>query len=550
MLKISPFTSEKTTISNFFKLKKSYTILLLLTAITSCYKPYKNEIVPSQPSLPPTAISTDILIYGATSSGVMAAVEAAKSGKNVILIANDAYIGGMTSGGLSKSDVVDYGQNLGGLTREFFLKVAAKYSESTPSFTFEPKVALQVFNEYLNSYPNIKTYYNERLSPQNGVNKNSTSKKIFYLQMESGKIFSASEYIDASYEGDLLAGAGVSYTVGREANSTYNESKNGVLPPIAFPVNVNPYLIEGNSASGLLPRVNGLQTSATGTSDNKVMAYNYRICLTNDSSNIIPIAKPINLNMNDYEIMFRMIKQNYCLFIGGHWTKNKKFDVNSANYFSTDYVGMSSSYAEAGYDERDTIKKKIENYERGLIWLIQNDPRIPSSIQKFYKSFGLAKDEFVQNNGWPTQLYIREARRMVSDYVITDNYILNKQTVNDPIGLGTYPLDSHLMQYRVNAAGFIEGEGQMFVDANRGYGISFRALVPKQSECTNLAVSVCVSASHSAFCSIRTEPTYMTMGQSAAAAAVLAINEKCDIQKVDYNALKKQLINDQQLISK
>jgi len=536
----------------FLKLRNSCFVLLLILA--GCHKPAKPEIIPSQPSqptppsLPSGTISSDILIYGATSSGVIAAVEAAKSGKTVILIANDTHIGGMTSGGLSKADVVDYGQNLGGLTREFFLKVAAKYSEGTPSYTFEPKVALQVFNEYLHSYPNIKIYYNERLNLQNGVNKDPSNKKIFYVQMESGEIFSATEYVDASYEGDLLAGAGVSYKIGREANSTYNESRNGVVPPIPFPVQISPYLIEDNPASGLLPRINPQEATGPGSSDNLIMAYNYRVCLTNDPNNIIPITKPADLNMNDYEIMFRMIKQKYKVFLGWHWTKNSKLDVNSANYFSTDYVGMNSSYPEASYDKRDSIKKKIENYERGLIWLMQNDPRIPPSFQKFYKTFGLPKDEFIQNNGWPTQLYIREARRMVSDYVITDNYIINNQLVNDPIGLGTYPLDSHLMQYRVNASGFVEGEGQMYIDVNRGYGISYRALIPKRSECTNLVVSVCISASHSAFCSLRTEPTYMVMGQSAAAAAVLAINKNCDIQNVDYNDLKKQLSDDHQLI--
>jgi hypothetical protein len=529
---------------------------VLLLIMAGCHKPHKNEIVPSQPpsqpsqpsqpSLPPAAISSDILIYGATSSGIIAAVEAAKSGKNIILISTDQYIGGMTSGGLSKADIIV--PSVGGLAKEFFLKVAAAYSEPVHSYTYEPKVALQVFSEYLNSYPNIKVYYSERLDLEKGVNKNAVSKKIFYLQMESGEIFAAQEYIDASYEGDLLAKAGVSYTVGREANSKYSESKNGVQPAMTFPVKVSPYLIDNAPQSGLIPRINALQATEPGSSDNLIMAYNYRICLTNDPNNIIPITKPADLNMNDYEIMFRMIKQKYKVFLGWHWTKNNKLDVNSADYFSTDYVGMNSSYPEGNYTKRDSIKKKIENYERGLIWLIQNDPRIPLPIQKFYKTFGLPKDEFIQNNGWPTQLYVREGRRMISDYVITDNYILNKGQVNDPIGLGSYPIDSHLAQYRINASGFIEGEGQMYLDANRGYGISYRALVPKQSECTNLAVSVCVSASHSAFCSLRTEPTYMIMGQSVAAAAVLAINDSCDIQSVNYNKLRKQLINDHQFI--
>ena len=502
---------------------------------------------PTPPSLPSGTISSDILIYGATSSGIIAAVEAAKSGKTVTLIATDQYMGGMTSGGLSKADII--APSVGGLAKEFFLKIAAIYSEPVPSYTYEPKVALQVFNDYLNSYPNIKVYYSERLDLEKGVNKNDVSKRIFYLQMESGQIFSAQEYIDASYEGDLLAKAGVSYTVGRESNSKYSETKNGVQPAIIFPVNVSPYLTDSDSESGLIQRINVSQNSVPGSADNLIMAYNYRICLTNDPNNIIPIAKPADLNMNDYEIMFRMIQQKYKVFLGWHWTKNNKLDVNSADFFSTDYVGMNSSYPDGNYARRDSIKKKIENYERGLIWLIQNDPRIPPGIQKFYKTFGLPKDEFIQNNGWPTQLYVREGRRMVADYVITDNYILNKGQVNDPIGLGSYPIDSHLAQYRINPSGFIEGEGQMYLDANRGYGISYGALVPKQSECTNLLVSVCVSASHSAFCSLRTEPTYMIMGQSAAAAAVLAINENCDIQKVDYYELKKQLINDHQLIS-
>ncbi|MDO3642659.1 FAD-dependent oxidoreductase [Mucilaginibacter sp. L3T2-6] len=529
-------------------------IFTLIIVIISCRKTHIIKLentgsgLDTLQQLPSNAIKTDVVIYGATSSGVIAAIEAARLGKNVILIATDQYIGGMTTGGLCKTDIVDSGVNIGGLTHDFYLKVAAKYAERVPSYTFEPKIALQVFNEFLNSYPNIQIFRNERLSLKNSVIKDAESKRIVMITMESGKIFGAKEYIDASYEGDLLAHAGVSYTVGREDNSKYNESYNGARLPIIFPVKVSPYFTDSDPSSGLLQRVNGSAISAPGTGDNKIMAYNYRICLTNDPTDTISITKPDNLNMKDFEIMFRMLKQQYNVFLGWHKIKNNKLDVNSANYFSTDYVGINSLYPEATYDERDSIKRRIENYDRGLIWLIQNDPRISPKIQKFYKNFGLPKDEFVQNNGWPTQLYVREARRMISEYVITDNYILNKGHVNDPIALGTYPMDSHLIQYGIAVPGRLEGEGQMFIDRNRAYGISFRALVPRQSECTNLAVSICVSASHSAFCSLRTEPTYMVMGQSAAAAAVLAINQKCKIQNVDYIKLRDQLISEHQYL--
>jgi hypothetical protein len=467
-------------------MKKIILIFALICTIVlsnSCSKSKDEDDRPSIDELggkPPFKGKTgSIVIYGATACGVMAAVQAATDVANVTLICPDLRIGGMTTGGLCVSDVEDP-KIIGGLTALFYRNVSRHYFESTPSYIFEPKIALEELQALVKNYPNINLVLNERLRLKTGVLKENS--RIKSITMESGLSFTGDQFIDASYEGDLMVAAGVSYTYGREANSKYGETYNGMREPSPLPVKVDPYVIEGKKTSGLLPRISA-DPVFPGQGDNKLMAYNYRLCITKDKNNQTQFSKPDNLDLSDYEIMFRMIKSNHLVFIGWNFGKNDKLDVNSANYFSLDYVGKNYNYLEADYATRKQIAESHKNYISGLFWLIQHDPRVPKSIQNFYINYGLAKDEFEENGNWPTQLYVREGRRMISDFVMTESEVLKRAPVTDPIAMGSYPMDSHIVQYVVGNSGYLETEGQFYTHVNGAYGISYRAVVPKRRMC-------------------------------------------------------------------
>ena len=490
----------------------------------------------------------DIVIYGGTSTGIIAAVEAAKLGKSVVVIEPTNRIGGMTSCGLSFSD---YGnpKAIGGLTMDFFKRVGAKYGKTDPVFAFEPKVALAVFQDLVNEN-HIPVVYGERLDLRHGVVKGGT--RIVSIKMESGKVFKGKEFIDASYEGDLLAKAGVAYTVGRESNDTYGEIWNGIQPGNQLPPGIDPYKIPGDPSSGLLPRVNRSPGGPTGAGDKKVMALNYRMTLCRNPDNRIMIEKPPGYNPADYEILFRAIAcgqtSNFFKTDSG-LLPNDKSDANNDSGVSTDYIGVGSSeYPEADYATRAKIRQEVETYQRGLVWTLQNDPRVPAAIRDEYKDWGLPKDEFTDSNNWPPQIYVREARRMLASYVLTEHDVLLDKVSKESVGLGCYPMDSHHMQYCVGQDGFVRTEGGRYIRFETPYPIDYRAIVPKASQCTNLAVSVCISVSHSANGSFRCEPVYMIVGQSAAAAAALATDENSNIQDVPYAKLQAQLIADGQVI--
>lgn len=521
----------------------------------------------------------DIVVYGGTSGGVIAAIQAARMGKTVVLIEPGQHLGGLTSGGLGWVDVGDP-ETIGGLAREYFHRVWKHYQddaswkwekrhkmqgqhaplapEDETMWIVEPSVAERLFDQ-MATEANVTIVRNERLNRGSGVIKEE--QKIVSIAMESGRIFQAKMYIDASYEGDLMAASGVSYIVGREPNSRYNETINGIgpMPPPNHLPDIDPYQIKGNPKSGLLPRIHPDWGGKIGDGDRGIQAYNYRMCLTQIPDNRVPVEKPVDYDEKQYEILFRFIEAEgmegifFSTSLGGSFIKpsllpNGKTDTNNNGYISTDYIGMSWDYPEAGYAARARIAKEHEQWQRGLIWTLQHHPRIPEKVRERYAPWGLAKDEFTDNGHWPFQLYIREARRMISDYVVTEHTALSKEYATDPVGMGSYHMDSHAIKYFVSPAGFLTRDGGMFVHIPSPYGISYRAIIPKRSECGNLLVPVCASATHASYGSMRMEPVFMVLGQSAATAASLAIDSDISLHDLPYSALRERLLADRQIV--
>ncbi len=495
-------------------------------------------------------IDSDICVFGGTSAGVVAAVQSARIGKKVVLTEFGRHVGGMTSGGLSQTDIGNKGA-IGGVAREFYQRMGKHYG-TNEVWKLEPSVAESVFKQML-SESGVLVYFDQRLT---SVKKKKG--RITEIKMDGGTVFRATEFIDASYEGDLMAKASVSYTVGREANSTYHETLNGVrekTPKHQFTVNVDPYIKAGDVKSGLVPFIQDESLGTPGAADRCVQAYNFRLCLTQNATNKLPIQPPPEYRESDYELLARYIE---ALVAAGKPAKlgnlmhiqpmpNGKTDINNNGAFSTDFIGRNYDYPEASYRRRFGIWKAHENYTRGFLHFLATSSRVPESIRTEMQSWGLCRDEFKDTGGWPHQLYIREARRLISDVVMTENHCRGKEVVNDPIGLAAYQMDSHNCR-RIVRNGHVENEGDVQVPPMKPYPISFRALVPKQKECENLIVPVCLSASHIAYGSIRMEPVFMVLGQSAATIASAAIDQNVSVQRVDYSKLRGRLVKDGQVL--
>ncbi|MDN5289052.1 MAG: xanthan lyase [Mucilaginibacter sp.] len=527
------------------KMKLIAIIPILLLAVIGCKKSNPASDTPNNSNTNSNDPNQyDIVIYGATSSGVIAAVQAVKLGKSVVLISNYARIGGMTTNGLSNTDIGN-DKIVGGLTKQFYEKIGHYYGNNNPIYRFEPKAALQVFNSYI-SDNKIVVLYNERLLLKNGVEK--ADGKIKDIILESGKKIMGEEFLDTSYEGDLMAQAGVSFTIGRESNYDYNETYDGLANP--FKIDVDPYINAGDPKSGLLPRISTLNSPQRGAKSDLIMSYNFRLCLTNEAGNKATITKPADYNEQQYELLFRALKKDSSISLSAMINlPGNKFDANSSGSpFSFDYLGGNRAYVNADYTTREQIKKDHQTYDQGLLWTLQNDSRVPESVRKSYSQYGLAKDEFLDNNNWPDEMYVRETRRMIGLAVLTQSNILNKVTVNDPIGMGSYKIDSHNVEFYVTN-GILYAEGEVEQNINGPYGISYKAIVPQSKDCTNLLVPVCLSATHVGFCSIRLEPQYMILGQSAAIAASLAIDNNTTVQDVDYAKLKPLLLANKQILS-
>ncbi|HOJ65357.1 MAG TPA: FAD-dependent oxidoreductase [Paludibacteraceae bacterium] len=484
--------------------------------------------------------SVDICIYGANSGGVIAAYTAQKSGKSVLLIEPSSNLGGLSTDGLGYTDIGNK-YVVKGLSRDFYRRLGTHYGK-LEQWIFEPSVADGIFNDYVKE-ADLNVLYNMRL---NKVNKSKNTIQSIVIENSikpskaTNQTISAKIFIDCSYEGDLMARAGASYTIGRESNTLYNETYNGVqlLDAHQFPDGIDPYKEKGNPTSGLLWGISPNPVLPNGTGDKKVQAYNYRICLTDKPSNKVEITKPDNYQPEKYELLIRLKEKQPWnslndIFI---WSMmpNRKTDINNRGGFSTDMIGMNWNYADASYDERKRIIKEHEDYTKGLLYFVGHDERIPLKIRNEMLKWGYPKDEYIGNSNWSPQLYVREARRLVGEKVMTQHHCQGKEIVSDPIAWAAYTMDSHNCDRHV-VNGMVKNEGNVEVGGFPPYPISYQSLVPKRKEASNLIVPVCMSASHIAYGSIRMEPVFMVMSQSAAIEACQAIDAKVGVQDVDAN---------------
>ncbi|MCL5744020.1 MAG: FAD-dependent oxidoreductase, partial [Acidobacteria bacterium] len=416
---------------------------------------------------------------------------------------------------------------------------------------FEPHAAEEVVEGFLAEY-RIPVDRNEWLDRAKGVEKRSG--RIIRIAMVSGKRYAGRMFIDATYEGDLLAAAGVAYHVGREANSVYGEIHNGVQKDLRqhkhyFATPISPYVVPGDPASGLVPRVHAGEPGENGQGDRRIQAYCYRMCLTTVPENRVPFAKPEGYDSRQFELLARLLASGWNEVFGKFDPiPNHKTDTNNHGPFSTDDIGMNYDYPDAGYARRREILDEHIRYQKGLMYFLANDPRVPAKVREAMSKWGLAKDEFVDNGNWPYQIYVREARRMIGDYVMTEQDCLRTRATPKPVGMGSYAMDSHNAQRYVTPAGYVQNEGDVGGSLPGPYKISYGSLIPRKAECTNLLAPVALSSSHIAYGSVRMEPVFFILGQSAATAAVLAIDNKVAVQSLDYGKLRKRLLADGQVL--
>jgi hypothetical protein len=550
----------------------------------------------------------DVVVYGGTSAGVIAAVQAKKMGKSAIIVCPDKHLGGLSSGGLGFTDTGNKAV-IGGLSREFYHRVWKHYDrpaawkwqkkeeygnkgQGTPAidgtqrtmWIFEPHVAEQVFEDFVREYQ-IPVHRDEwldrttrggdqasggrestggrsdqradaRRSPvAKGVTKQGG--RIVSITTLSGKTYTGRMFIDATYEGDLLAAAGIPYHVGREAQSVYGEEWNGVQTGVLhhrhhFGVvkeKISPYVVPGDPASGVLPRISAEPPGEYGQGDQRVQAYCFRMCLTDHPENRVPFPKPAGYDPKQYELLVRIFNAGWReTFDKFDPIPNHKTDTNNHGPMSTDNIGFNYDYPEASYERRREIIREHVTYQQGWLYFITTDPRVPADVQQAMRRWGLAKDEFADNGHWPHQIYVREARRMIGSYVMTENELVKKRPTPDSVGMGSYTIDSHNVQRYITPEGYVQNEGDIGVSTKGPYQIAYGSLVPKRDQCENLLVPVCVSSSHIAFGSIRMEPVFMILGQSAATAAVMAIDAEQAVQDVPYAKLRERLLQDGQVL--
>ena len=535
----------------------------------------------------------DLVIYGGTSGGIAAAVQGVRMGLSVVIIEPSDRLGGLTTGGLGQTDIGNKNV-IGGISREFYQAVRVHYQdddnwtwqnredyrdggqsrtgpEEDTMWTFEPSAALSIYHGWIER-DGIPVVYNERIEREgegrtverdNGwwvAEPGSVSKgvvkdgnRITEIIMESGKRFRGRFFIDATYEGDLFAGAGVSFTIGREGYDVYGESLNGVQTRNArhhqFVPGVDPYVIPGDPGSGLLPYIDPDGPGEEGSSDHRIQAFCFRMCLTDHPDNRIPFEKPEGYDERNYELLLRNYEAGET---GMPWINsampNRKTDTNNRLGFSTDFIGGNYGYPEGSYEEREQIVAQHLHYQQGVMWTLAYHPRMAGNVRDTVSRFGLTKDEFPEGNGWQGQLYIREARRMIAGVVMTQHHCQGREYAGDSVGMAAYTMDSHHTQRHVDDNGHVRNEGDVQVGGFPPYPISYHSIVPREEECSNLAVPVMMSASHMAFGSIRMEPVFMILGQSAATAAAHAIEEQTSLQQIDYARLRERLLEDKQIL--
>ena len=541
---------------------------ILLVAVAFPALPSRGEI-----------IEADLVVYGGTSAGVVAAVQGARSNLSVVLLSPEDHLGGLTSGGLGFTDS-GHTRVIGGLSREFYHRVWKKYQsevtwkwegastfgnrgQGTPAideatrtmWTFEPHVAEAVFDEWVVE-TGIRTYRNQWLDRTHGVDLQG--KRIRSIRMLSGLVVRGRFFIDAGYEGDLMAAAGVPYRVGRESTREYGERWNGVqvgvlhhrhnfgVPGLA----IDPYLIPGDPTSGLVAGISSEAAGRKGEADHRIQAYCFRMCLSDHPDNRVPFPRPPFYDPTRYELLGRILDAGWSeVFRKFDRIPNRKTDTNNHGPFSTDYIGANYEYPEATYERRAQIIESHRRYHQGLMYYLANDQRVPLAIRQDLSKWGLARDEFTDNGHWPHQLYVREARRMVGEYVMTEHEVLGRRSVPNPIGMGSYTMDSHNVQRYVTQDGRVENEGDIGVKPERPYSIALGAILPPRPVVQNLLVPVALSSTHIAYGSIRMEPVFMILGQSAGMVAAIGVEQGVPAQDVGYGRLKKRLNAARQILS-
>ncbi len=498
--------------------------------------------------------------------------------KSVVMVCPERHLGGVTTSGLGWTDSGTKAV-IGGLSREFYHRVwehyekpqawrwqkredygnkgqgtAASDSVERTMWIFEPHVAEQVYEDWIRE-SKITVVRNAWLDREKGVRKQGN--RILSITMLDGTTYAAKMFIDATYEGDLMAAAGAEYHVGRESSREFGEQWNGVQTGVlqhrhnfgVLSTPVSPYVTPGDPRSGVLPRISGEPPGTHGDGDKKVQAYCFRMCLTQSPANRVPFSKPAGYDPKQYELLLRIFAAGWReTFDKFDAIPNAKTDTNNHGPFSTDDIGANWDYPDASYARRREIIQEHLNYESGWFYFIANDARVPADVRSAMAKWGLAKDEFTDNANWPYQLYVREARRMMGEYVMTENELTKKRPTPEPIGMGSYGIDSHNVQRYITPEGYVQNEGDIGVSTNGPYQIAYGAIAPKKAQTANLLVPVCLSSSHIAYGSIRMEPVFMILGQSAATAAALAIDAGIAVQDVPYAKLRARLIQDGQVL--
>lgn len=523
-----------------------------------------------------SSIRADVVIYGGTSGAVTTAVQIARMGKSVLIVCPDKHLGGLTASGLGWTDTGNKGV-IGGVSREFYQRVYQYYEQAeswkwqkkeeygnrgqgTPAidgenrtmWIFEPHIAEQVFEDFVREHE-IPVFRDEWLDRQAGVQVANGS--IQSIRMLSGKQFEAEIFVDATYEGDLMAAAGVKYHVGREANSVYQENWNGIQTGVLHhrhhfsDMKMSPYRVPGDPSSGVLARISIEDPGKKGDGDHRVQAYCFRLCLTKHPENRMPFERPAGYDSTQYDLLLRIFDAGWReTFHKFDPIPNAKTDVNNHGPMSFDNIGMNYDYPEASYARRLEIIREHEQYQKGWLYFIANDPRVPEEVQSEMSQWGLSKDEFLDNGHWPHQIYVREARRMIGEFVMTEHEVQSSKPVSQPIGMGSYTMDSHNVQRYITPEGHVQNEGDIGVKPKQPYQIHLGSILPKRQECNNLLVPVAVSSSHIAFGSIRMEPVFMILGQSAGTVAALALDKNIAIHDLTYNQLQERLLQDGQVL--
>ncbi len=494
------------------------------------------------------APSPDLLVYGGTASGVMTAYSAAREGLRVVLLEPGAHLGGMVTGGLSCTDLGHY-SIIGGYVRDFYLKAASYYGvrdlDRMENWYSEPHVSEGIFRDMLKD-AGVTVFFHQRLRELSGVILED--RRIVSITTEDGKLRTAKIFADCTYEGDLMAKARVSYTWGREAASEYGEDIAGVranTPKNQFRWPVSAY----DKHHRLLPEIDPGPLAAPGLGDKKTEAYNFRLILTNNPDNRLPFPRPKGYDRSRFALLERYMNEYQAHLGSGPGIKdlcnfvvipNHKADFNNQNGFGSDYIGRNWKYPEASYSERQAIWKDHLTYTQCFYYFISHDTKLPAGLRAEISQWGLAKDEFADTDHWPHQLYVREARRMVGDYVMRQSDLVSERTKSDSIGMGSYNIDSHNTQRVAMPDGNVLNEGDVQFPVEP-YEISYRSITPKRTEAENLLVTVCLSATHVAYCSIRMEPQYMILGQAAGTAASLAVNSRRPVQDISIQELQRKL---------